>query len=629
MLLLTKLQRYSRRQLAVALLGFSLFLAIIGQIQVLPVLFVLSIPVLLFFRWVFRQQQHHGVTDREIEQLFRTFLGGALIIPVLALVAQLTLGPLLASLCFFDQRSSILDQLHKYFQAPGDGRPAPVHNMKLGKMLMSLKVDKTVGYFLFLFCMAFIVAGLVEEFLKYWVVQGTCCCGSSRRGCCIRRLFCCCKAKSGSVPAFSALKQRQQRHGALRGMMCHPSRLLFYHRPHANHAFVVFLAVVAGALGFSVMENSAYSLLAPTFRDKIETALLRSISSAPLHCICGGITGVRMAERLLAHRQGGREERGTNAAKADLGRCRTKITVILPAVLIHGTFDMQLFLLMALVTPKIEATHRTFYHVVLPTILCSIVLLASFVYLRRKLHVMENKMNETRYMHVAVDLESGQRLGAVNGGFEMEFFGNDDDDSDAEDEAFTQEHEDPVDDPQATSARKMQFEPPTKQADVTVNIADGDNSNQGVDSNGIVTGRWKTGLFGFTDSIVPNGVMSCCCPGLVVAQISARLGLMPFYHVLGIFGGLYLLAIISVSTHSGFFDFLFWLCAVISALCMMRLRWRIRTLFSIPGSHAQDAAFSFCCGCCSVAQMASHVESYEPGTFAFAPRATLPGYSLS
>ncbi|KAG3080931.1 hypothetical protein PI124_g6927 [Phytophthora idaei] len=42
----------------------------------------------------------------------------------------------------------------------------------------------------------------------------------------------------------------------------------------------------------------------------------------------------------------------------------------------------------------------------------------------------------------------------------------------------------------------MQFEPPTKQADVTVNIADGDNSNQGVDSNRIVTGRWKTVFFG-------------------------------------------------------------------------------------------------------------------------------------
>lgn len=51
----------------------------------------------------------------------------------------------------------------------------------------------------------------------------------------------------------------------------------------------------------------------------------------------------------------------------------------------------------------------------------------------------------------------------------------------------------------------MQFEPPTKGADVKVNVADGDNSSQGVDSNGIVTGRWKTGIFGFTDSMVPNG----------------------------------------------------------------------------------------------------------------------------
>lgn len=174
----------------------------------------------------------------------------------------------------------------------------------------------------------------------------------------------------------------------------------------------------------------------------------------------------------------------------------------------------------------------------------------------------------------------------------------------------------------------MQYEP-AKDADVTVNVADGDSSSQGVDSNGIVTGRWKTGIFGFTDSLVPNGVMSCCCPGLVVAQISARLGLLPFYHVLGLFGGLYLVAIIAAAADSDFFEFLFWLCAVICGLCCMRMRWRIRTLFSIPGSHAEDAAFSFCCGCCSVAQMASHVESYEPGTFAFAPRATLQGYTLN
>ncbi|GMF09712.1 unnamed protein product [Phytophthora lilii] len=435
---------------------------------------------------------------REIEQLLRTFLGGAVLITALALAAQLTLGPLLAALCFFDQRKSIQNQLHKYFYAPGDGRPRPAHAPKMAKVLMDLKIDKTVGYLLFLLAVSFIVAALVEEFLKYWIVQGTCCCGSSRRVCCIRSLFCCCKSKNGSVPAFSALKQRQQRHGAIRGMMCHPSRLLFYHRPHANHAFVVFLAVVAGALGFSVMENTGYALAAATFRDKIATAALRSISSTPLHCICGGITGVRMAERLLAHRQGGGEQRGTSAAKADLGRWRTKIAIILPAIIIHGSFDFQLFLVMALVTDKMEAAHPTFYQTVLPTILCLIVLIGSFVYLRRKLHAMENKMNETRYMHVAVDLESGQRMGAVNGGFgdEMDFFGNDDDndDSDAEDESLVQEG----------SNRKVRS-PPTKEADVTIDVADGDNSNQGVDSNGIVTGRWKTGIFGFTDSMVPNG----------------------------------------------------------------------------------------------------------------------------
>ncbi|KAH7460037.1 uncharacterized protein KRP23_14853 [Phytophthora ramorum] len=114
----------------------------------------------------------------------------------------------------------------------------------------------------------------------------------------------------------------------------------------------------------------------------------------------------------------------------------------------------------------------------------------------------------------------------------------------------------------------MQFEPPTKEADVMVNITDSDSSNQGVDSNGIVTGRWKTGIFGFTDSMVPNGVMSCCCPGIAVAQISARLGLMQFYHVLGLFGGLYLVALIAACADSDFFEFLFWLCAVISALCL-------------------------------------------------------------
>ncbi|KAI9909561.1 hypothetical protein PsorP6_015314 [Peronosclerospora sorghi] len=52
---------------------------------------------------------------------------------------------------------------------------------------------------------------------------------------------------------------------------------------------------------------------------------------------------------------------------------------------------------------------------------------------------------------------------------------------------------------------KMQVEPPVKDNDVKLSVGDGDVTSQGVDSNGIVVGRWKTGIFGFTDSMVPNG----------------------------------------------------------------------------------------------------------------------------
>lgn len=174
----------------------------------------------------------------------------------------------------------------------------------------------------------------------------------------------------------------------------------------------------------------------------------------------------------------------------------------------------------------------------------------------------------------------------------------------------------------------MQFEPPTKSSDVTVNVA-GDSSSQGTDHNGIVTGRWKSGIFGFTDSIVPNAVMSFCCPGISVAQISARVGMMPFFQVVGLYSALYLLAFLAAVTDSKFFSVVFWLSAIVSVLCMLRMRWRLRAIFAIPGSPFEDAAYALCCGCCSIAQMASHVESYEPGTFAFKPRETLQGYSFN
>lgn len=161
----------------------------------------------------------------------------------------------------------------------------------------------------------------------------------------------------------------------------------------------------------------------------------------------------------------------------------------------------------------------------------------------------------------------------------------------------------------------------------SMNMEEG--GSQGTDHNGLITGRWKAGLFGCTDTLVPNAIMSCLCPAISVAQIAARVNMLPFYHCLGAFGALYLIALISVATHSKFFNVIMWLATIVCVLCMTRMRWRIRTLFSIPGSMIEDLVMALCCGCCSIAQMASHVESYEPGVFAFQPRETLQGYSYN
>jgi Cys-rich protein (TIGR01571 family) len=123
--------------------------------------------------------------------------------------------------------------------------------------------------------------------------------------------------------------------------------------------------------------------------------------------------------------------------------------------------------------------------------------------------------------------------------------------------------------------------------------------------------------------------MSCCCTGVVLAQIVARVGFLKFNVAIALTGALYFIAFLAAVTSSKFFDVITVLAAIVTTLCCTRLRWRLREIFAIPGTPLEDVLVSVCCGCCSVAQMASHVESYEPGTFAFAPRATLEGYSVN
>lgn len=122
--------------------------------------------------------------------------------------------------------------------------------------------------------------------------------------------------------------------------------------------------------------------------------------------------------------------------------------------------------------------------------------------------------------------------------------------------------------------------------------------------------------------------MSLLCPGVSLAQICARLGLVHFYTVIVAWLMLWLLAIIAAATENGVVVTLCVIASVMMAFFVTRIRWRIRYLFSIPGSVVEDLLYSFFCGWCAIAQMATHVESFDAGSCDFLPRATLKGYTF-
>ncbi|TMW59940.1 hypothetical protein Poli38472_005009 [Pythium oligandrum] len=178
----------------------------------------------------------------------------------------------------------------------------------------------------------------------------------------------------------------------------------------------------------------------------------------------------------------------------------------------------------------------------------------------------------------------------------------------------------------------MSFNPPakgySKKDDDLMNVSS-TPAAQGVDHNGIVVGRWKSGIFGCTDSLVPNACMAFFCPAISVAQICARLGLARFYYVLVGFALLYLLALIAAITKNAVMDGIVVIISFATAFLIARLRWRVRYLFSLPGSGLEDCIYAMFCGCCTISQMATQVESYTPGSCHFAPRNTLEGYTFA
>ncbi|KAG6617145.1 PLAC8 family protein [Phytophthora cinnamomi] len=189
---------------------------------------------------------------------------------------------------------------------------------------------------------------------------------------------------------------------------------------------------------------------------------------------------------------------------------------------------------------------------------------------------------------------------------------------------------------------------------------EGPNAYKRIDDDivlGVATGYWSTSLFGSFDSLVPNAFMATLCPCVSLAQISSRLGMVPFNTALLFFALLCSLELVVVAliiqqfvsvvmlgrdetfhyfhAHrvveprpavNGMLVTVALLTHATLATALLALRTRIRAQFMIPGSTANDCTSVTCCPCFSTAQMASHIKSYRPGSCSFAPVDTLPRY---
>ncbi|RHY88420.1 hypothetical protein DYB35_009690 [Aphanomyces astaci] len=130
------------------------------------------------------------------------------------------------------------------------------------------------------------------------------------------------------------------------------------------------------------------------------------------------------------------------------------------------------------------------------------------------------------------------------------------------------------------------------------------------DGSQIMRGQWKSGLFHCCDHPVPNGLMCCCCPCVLLAQVVGRLGL--FDYVLT----LLVLFLLSCTGFGG----------LLVAAFVVYLRAHVRRWFGVPGSVLEDICVGCCCCGCAIAQMATHVDAYTPGKCSLESKDALPGY---
>ena len=181
----------------------------------------------------------------------------------------------------------------------------------------------------------------------------------------------------------------------------------------------------------------------------------------------------------------------------------------------------------------------------------------------------------------------------------------------------------------------------------------------------IQVGKWSTGLCGCCSSCIPNCCMVTCLPCVSLAQVAHRIGVASYSVVMLVFGVLYLvqlimgvLVLVSIkkytnerndynngNTRYAYYDgyrtyyskeptfslgapyYVASLSAILMFIGTWQLRSKVRQRFNIPGGCCEDCFVSYCCNCCALAQLATHVKSYTPGSCDFGPPDVLQAYN--
>lgn len=168
-----------------------------------------------------------------------------------------------------------------------------------------------------------------------------------------------------------------------------------------------------------------------------------------------------------------------------------------------------------------------------------------------------------------------------------------------------------------------------------------------VAGDGIPTGAWAAGLFDCFDNLTPNCFMVTFCPCVALAQLSTRLGVASYRVVLSL-----LLFVTAVELTmfmliwttadedddssdeyysndkavNGTFVVITLIVQMLLFVYIWQLRTKTRTQFQLPGNAATDCLSSWFCSCCTVAQLRTHVRSYQPGSCTFGAPDVLQAY---